>query len=483
MATRPVSRREFFHLSALAGGAAALAACGGTPAAPVDQGAAAATAAPAAEAAAATAAPAAEAAAATASPAAAGADVLTLSVLSENWGDIYNNLMVAIGDEYTKENPGVKIDWNFDPDWATKLTTQLAANTPPDATIMRPAQLASLAPKGSLVSFDEQLKQAGLKRDDFVTSLYDSSIADGKLFAIPGGADYWCMFYSKDLYKDVGLDPEKPPTTFDELIAHSKQILKKDANGDIERIGYAPSNGSQFQNWCYIFGGKFYDPASQKITANDPANVTALAKIADYVSLLDVDKLAAFTQRPGAYEAGNAFSTKQSAYLFDGFWTYDALDQHSPDIDYAVAFWPTATGVPEERKNYMSGGWMFTIPTGAQHLDESWQFIKYAFIDECAKMGYETLNGPCVKSEFPAFLDGMKQKLGDKNRMTPYLHLFTETGAAATNYFPVIPVQSYYVDELNRVYDLVMRGQMTAQAGLDEVTKNVQAELDKAMKK
>jgi len=33
------------------------------------------------------------------------------------------------------------------------------------------------------------------------------------------------------------------------------------------------------------------------------------------------------------------------------------------------------------------------------------------------------------------------------------------------------------------VYDLVMRGQMTAQAGLDEVTKNVQTELDKAMKK
>src|SRR5262245_16298131 len=157
MATKPVSRREFFHLSALAGAAAVLAACGGTPAAPVDQGAAvsaaptaapaaAATAAPAAEAAAATAAPAAEAAAATAAPAAAGGEVLTLSVLSENWGDIYNNLMVAIGDEYTKENPGVKIDWNFDPDWSTKLTTQLAANTPPDATIMRPAQLASLAP-------------------------------------------------------------------------------------------------------------------------------------------------------------------------------------------------------------------------------------------------------------------------------------------------------------------------------------------------
>jgi len=42
-------------------------------------------------------------------------------------------------------------------------------------------------------------------------------------------------------------------------------------------------------------------------------------------------------------------------------------------------------------------------------------------------------------------------------------------------------VGSYYSDELNRVYDLVMRDEQTAQAGLDEVTQNVQAELTKAM--
>jgi multiple sugar transport system substrate-binding protein len=486
VAKQAVSRRRFLRLSALGGGAAALAACGGTPAAP-NQGAATAGSAAAPTAAAVAAPTAAEVAAPTVSAgAAAGDSLVTLSVLNENWGDIYNNLMVVIGDEYSKANPNVKVDWNFDPDWTTKLTTQLAANTPPDATIMRPAQLAALAPKGSLMTFDEQIQQAGLKRDDFVTSLYDSSIYDGKLYAIPGGADYWCLFYSKDVYKEVGLDPEKPPTTFDELLAHSKAILKKDSSGDIERMGYNPmpsGPATWFAQWSFIHGGKFYDAGSGKITANDPANVAVLEKIAEHAKLLDVNKLAAFNQRPGAFEAGNPFSTKQSAYLFDGFWTYEALDQHSPDIDYAVTFWPTVKGTPEERKNYMTGGWMYTIPTGTKSADEAWKFIKYAFIDQCAKMGYMTLNGPCVKSQFPTFIDGMKQKLGAKNRMSPYLHFFTETAEVATNFFPVIPVQSYYQDEINRVYDLVMRGQMAPQAALDEVTKNVQAELDKSMKK
>jgi multiple sugar transport system substrate-binding protein len=454
--TNRVSRRDFLRLAALVGGSAALAACSGT--------------APAAN-------PTAAADSPTAAPAAA-ADAIKLNVLTENWGDIYNNLMVVIGDEYTKANPTVAIDWNFDPDWTVKLTTLLAANTPPDTTIMRPGQLATLASKGSLMDLSSFMQQTGMKREDFVVPIYDSGTYDGKLYALPGGADYIAMYYSKDVLKDAGLDPEKPPTTFDELIAQSKEILQKDSNGDIQRIGYIPGAG-HLVNWMYIFGGKFYDAATQKVTANDPANVAFLEKLTEYVKLLDVDKLAAFNQRPGTYEAGNPFSTKQSAFVFDGFWTYEALDEHSPDIDYAVAFWPTVNGTPEERKNYAISGWMFSIPSGSKNPDAAWNFLRYAFVDQAAKMGYLTLNGPCVKSQLSGWETGLKEKMGADNRMASSLHVFSETGAAATNFFPIIPVQSFYNDEINRVYDLVIRGQLTPQAALDEVTTNVQAELDK----
>ena len=195
---------------------------------------------------------------------------------------------------------------------------------------------------------------------------------------------------------------------------------------------------------------------------------------------LDVNKLAAFNQRPGTYEAGNPFATKQSAYLFDGFWTYEALDQHAPDLQYGVEFWPTVKGTEAERANYMLGGWQVSIPSGAKATADSWKFVRYAFIDKSAEMGYKTLNGTCVQSQFQAWETGVRNAMGADNRMANYLNKFTQTGAVAKNYFPVLPVQSYYQDELDRVYDLVMRGEMTPQAGLDEVTKNVQAELDKA---
>jgi multiple sugar transport system substrate-binding protein len=464
MADTRLSRRQLLRIGALSAGAGILAACGG--AAPAEPGAAAPTGAPAGD-------------APTSAPAEAGGAV-TVSALNENWGEIYNNLMINISDDFTKANPDIAVEWDFNPDWTTKLTTLIAANTPPDSCIMRPGQLANLGAKGSLTDLGPLVQEAGLSRDDFVTPIYDSSVYDGKLYAIPGGADYVCMFYSKDVYRDAGLDPEKPPLTLDELLGHSKQILQKDANGDIQRMGYSPSAG-HFVNWSFISGGKFYDPDNKKITANDPANVAVLEWMVNYVKELDVNKLAAFNQRPGTYEAGNAFSTKQAAHFFDGFWTFEALDQHSPDIDYGVAFWPTLKGTPDERKNYSISGWMYSLPTGAQHTDQAWKFVRYAFIDQAGKMGYLTLNGPCVKSQFQTWEDGMKQKLGNDNRMAPYLKVFTDTGAAAGNFFPIIPVQSFYNDELDRVYDLAVRGELTPQAALDEVTKNVQSELDKTL--
>ena len=461
-----MNRRNFLRVGAM-GGAALLAACappgGAAPAAP--------------------AAPANNAAAAPTNAPEAVADATggtKINVLNENWGDIYNKLMEEIGTDFSKANPGLSVDWNFDPEIFTKLTTLVAANTPPDATTMRPGPLANLAKKGALLDLEGYIKQAGVTREDFLTPIYDSGVFEGKQYAVPGGADFICMYYSKDVYKAAGLDPEKPALTADDLLGHSKQILQKEGD-DIKRIGYIPSAG-QFINWAYIFGGKFYDAGSGKIKANDPANVAALDYLSQFVKLYDVNKLAAFNSRPGLYEAGNAFSAKQSAYVMDGFWTYEALDQHSPDIDYGVSWWPTLKDSDEDRKRYAISGWMFSLPKGGKNTDAAWKFLQYAFIEKSARMGYLTLNGPCIKKAAKEWEEGLVKKMGAKNRMAPHLHKFTDTGALASNFFPIIPVQSFYSDEINRVFDLVMRGQATPQAGLDEVTKNVQAELDKAMK-
>jgi len=249
----------------------------------------------------------------------AAAQPTTLQVLNANWGELYNGLMENIGKDYMTANPDVQVTWTFEDEWKTKLLTQVAGGTPPDASYTNWTAQASLADKNTFTALDSYVEATGLKREDFVISMYDASVWDNKLFAIPGGADYITVFWNKDVYRDAGLDPEAPPLTNDQLLEHSKAILKKDADGNITRVGYIP-NADQFITQAYLFGGEFYDAANRKVTANNELNVQALQWLADYVKLLDINKLTAFNSNfPSYSQAGNAFATKQSAYLVTGF--------------------------------------------------------------------------------------------------------------------------------------------------------------------
>jgi ABC-type glycerol-3-phosphate transport system substrate-binding protein len=448
-ASRPLTRRRFLQVSGTAVTGIVFAACA-APAAP----------------------------AATESGAA--SESITIQVLNNNWGELYNGLMEKIGDDYVAANPNVVIEWTFEQEWRTKLLTLVAGGTPPDAAYTNWQAQANLAQKNTFAPLDSYVEATGLSREDFVISMYDACVWDGTLYAIPGGADYIALFWNKDVYADAGLDPETPPATADELLEQAEAMLQVDGDGNITRVGYIPEP-YHYMTWVYLNGGEFYDEENQVVTANSEINVQVFEWMMEYIRLLDINKLAAFnSSRPGFYEAGNPFATKQAGTRFDGFWYYDALDQFAPDINYGVGFIPTPSGREEERANYLIQGWMYGLPAGSAQPDAAWDFVRYAFIDEAARMGYLTLNGPCVKNSFADFEAGLREQIGEENRISPYLDVFTSIGEAGTKHWPNMPVNAFYYDEIVRIWDFVTRGEMTVQAGLDEVTQNVQAELEKA---
>ncbi|MBZ0296032.1 MAG: extracellular solute-binding protein [Anaerolineae bacterium] len=402
---------------------------------------------------------------------------VTLAVLAYDWGSEYNALMDRIGTLFTEANPNIIVAWEHVQDAHTTLLTRVAGNIPPDAAMSYVRQANTLAQLGTFINLDEYLAVDNLTREDFVKPLYDQGVADGSVYAIPGGADYIAMIYSKDIYRDIGLDPEKTPTTTDEFMEINRAILRKETDGTVTRVGYLPI-GEQMQWWGYIFGGEWYDAATQKITANDPAIVAAFEWVLDYVKEIGFDQFAALQQRPATGDAGNLFSSGELGHYINGFWTYATLDAFSPEVDYGVYHLPTLTGVESERERYMVGGWLFGIPVGAANPEAAWKFLKYAFIDEAALMGVETLNGPGYLPQLPAWETGIRELLGDDNRMSPYIGIFSEVGAAATKAFPTIPVAAFYTDQIQRAFDAVMLGEQTPQDALDEVTRNVQSELD-----
>jgi sn-glycerol 3-phosphate transport system substrate-binding protein len=61
----------------------------------------------------------------------------------------------------------------------------------------------------------------------------------GRLRAMPFNLSGPVLYYDKDAFREVGLDPERPPTTFDEVRDYSERLLRRDDSGNITRNGIA----------------------------------------------------------------------------------------------------------------------------------------------------------------------------------------------------------------------------------------------------
>jgi hypothetical protein len=79
------------------------------------------------------------------------------------------------------------------------------------------------------------------------------------------------QYWNKDAFKAAGLDPDKAPATWDDMIAFGKKLTKRDAAGQVSQWGLAiPSSGFPYwlfqalttQNDAIVHHGKFRWPMS-----------------------------------------------------------------------------------------------------------------------------------------------------------------------------------------------------------------------------
>ena len=116
---------------------------------------------------------------------------------------------------FEKAHPGDTINFVGQPDaeYYNLLNTALASKTGPDVMWANGgASAKSLI--GGLLPLDDKLP-------DLIKQVVGKSAftgPDGKLYFIPTTLQGHVAYYNKTLFKQVGLDPEKPPTTWAEVV-------------------------------------------------------------------------------------------------------------------------------------------------------------------------------------------------------------------------------------------------------------------------
>jgi sn-glycerol 3-phosphate transport system substrate-binding protein len=80
---------------------------------------------------------------------------------------------------------------------------------------------------GAVYPVHELMQQNEIKIDwnDFIKSVVGYYTKDGKLYSMPYNSSTPIFYYNKDAFKKAGLDPEKPPKTWQEVEAFSKKVM------------------------------------------------------------------------------------------------------------------------------------------------------------------------------------------------------------------------------------------------------------------
>jgi sn-glycerol 3-phosphate transport system substrate-binding protein len=185
---------------------------------------------------------------------------------------------------FEKQNPDITVKPVYTgsyQDSIVKAMTAARAGNAPDAAVLLSTDMFTLIDAGMIEPID---KLAASSEDkDWLKAFYPAfmanSQADGHTWGVPFQRSTIVQYYNKEAFKKAGLDPEKAPATWDELVADGKKLTVKDGSGNVKQWGVEiPSSG--FPYWLFQAlviqnGADLANQNGTKVNFNGPKVVEA----------------------------------------------------------------------------------------------------------------------------------------------------------------------------------------------------------------
>ena len=111
-------------------------------------------------------------------------------------------------------------------------------------------------------------EDVGFARSDFWPGAMKSVTYAGKTYGVPTNNETMALIWNAALFKAAGLDPERPPATWDELVVFSKQIKDRTGKNGYGMVARANAGNTpfRFMPQLWAFGGGALDEAEANPT-------------------------------------------------------------------------------------------------------------------------------------------------------------------------------------------------------------------------
>ena len=181
--------------------------------------------------------------------------------------------------EFEKKYPTIKVK-PVEYQWtAPTFAAKLAAGTLPTVFEVPFTDARTLGDNGQLANLTPYFKKLPYHKKYNKAVLAEGTNAKGQIIALPKGAYAQALHYNRALFKQAGLNPNKPPTTWAQIRKDARIITQKTGKpGYVEMAKNDNTAGWILTTLTYALGGRMETGtgASAKATLNNPQTVTAL---------------------------------------------------------------------------------------------------------------------------------------------------------------------------------------------------------------
>lgn len=236
----------------------------------------------------------------------------------------YTEFWEGIKTGFETANPHITIEWVTAPygEITNQVINMAGGGDKVDMIFGEIGWIPTLEDAGLTIPVTDVLTEEYL--NDFYPAVLDSCKIGDDIYGLPMYISPYLIYYNKDLFTQAGLDPEKPPKTYDEMLTYAEALSRlKTADGNpVYAFGQTTASvavsGSSLMGMVYNFGGTVLD-ADGKLSVDNDGFTQA------FDMLRQLDEKGYNPQNAKLKDLRQLFATGQLAMYYDQSWGYNGV--------------------------------------------------------------------------------------------------------------------------------------------------------------
>jgi len=305
-------------------------------------------------------------------------------------------------DRFNSENPDIVVTQETFPydAYQQRVAASLAAGEGPDVVQLFYGWVGAWQRAGYIEPLPKEYFADAWIQDYFIPMVESVNIG-GDYYGLPTAVRALALFYNKDQFREVGLDPENPPATWDAFLDAAKKLTVQ-RGPRFERVGYgiAPNGQDHHLVRTVMMNQLGTPPYSADNTEVLYGNDIGAQALAFYTSWQTEHQIGVNEFVPGNNGYREGFITQETiSMIIDGSFAIGSV-RNGAQFDWGVAELPTfENGVKANFGSFWMNGLTPNATADPAKLEAASRFITFVTSEEAMQLWLDVVGElPAAKS-------------------------------------------------------------------------------------